>query len=196
MLKMIKGVNINCADKLKEEYEIRKNYLLANINEDKILKIINDFIELQKESLFLILEVPSNLKNEKNNNRFHKDVYYIDNMSKKYAKEILSSIGSLFVNDGAGQIGIGNHITKAEIMTDKYNVITIFKGNDDLLKYEKLLTNNKIHKTNKLLTAWDFFNENNPGISALIEDEGKTIYDVVENLKQKSNLYFAEQRED
>ncbi len=119
MLKMIKGAIVTCADKLKEEYEIKNNYLIANVNEDKILKIINEFIELQKEEIFLILEVPTNLNNEKVKNIFHKDVYYIDNISKEYAKEILNSIGLLFVNDGAGQIRIGNHVTHAEIMTDK-----------------------------------------------------------------------------
>ncbi len=200
MLKMIKGVKINCADKLEEEYEIKDNCLLANINEDKILKIINDFTDLQRDSLFLILEVPSNLNKEKTNgtiiNQFHKDVYYIDNMSKEYTKEILNSIGSLFVNDGLGQIGIGNHATNAEIMTNKYNVITIFKGKDDLLKYENILVNNKINKVDSLLTAWDYINDDNPGERNLIESEGKTIYDVVEILKQTSNLYFAEQRED
>ena len=164
------------------------------------MKIINDFIDLQRDSLFLILEVPSNLNKEKTNgtiiNQFHKDVYYIDNMSKEYAKEILNLIGSLFVNDGLGQIGIGNHATNAEIMTNKYNVITIFKGKDDLLKYENILVNNKINKVDNLLTAWDYFNDYNPGECNLIESEGKTIYDVVEILKQTSNLYFAEQRED
>lgn len=37
MLKMIKGVKINDADKLNEEYTVDKNSLVANINADKIL---------------------------------------------------------------------------------------------------------------------------------------------------------------
>ena len=196
MLKMIRGVEVDCANKLEEEYEIRGSYLFANINEDKILKIINEFIDLQKESLFLILEVPANLNQEKTKGIFHKNVYYIDNISKGYAKEILNSIGFLFVNDGLGQIGIGNHYTNAEIMTNKYNVVTIFEGKDDLVKYESILLNNKIHKTDNLLTAWDYFSDDNSGKCILFENDGKTIYDVVENLKKTSNLYYVEQRED
>ena len=64
MLKMIKGVKINDADKLNEEYTIDENSLIANINADKTLKIINQFVDMQKEPLFLILEVPTSQDNE------------------------------------------------------------------------------------------------------------------------------------
>ncbi len=74
--------------------------------------------------------------------------------------------------------------------------MTIFEGKDDLLKYVKLLNKNKIYQTDNLLTAWNFFSNDNPGEIILYEKDGKTIYDVVERLKQTSNLYFAEQRGD
>lgn len=199
MLKMIKGVKVDCAEKLYEEYEIKANALIANINEEKILKVINEFVELQSDPLFLIIEVPSNLNDEERKSlsvHTYKDVYYIDNISKKFIKKVMKKFGNLFVNDGMGQIGIGNHLTNAEIMTDKYNVITIYGGSDDLLKYEKILVNNKIKKVNKLVAAWNYFSKSHPGESNIIVYDGKTIYDAVKILEENAGLYLAERRED
>ena len=64
MLKMIKGAKINDSDNLNEEYMVVDNHLIANINADKILNIINDFIDIQQDSLFLIIEVQTNEKDE------------------------------------------------------------------------------------------------------------------------------------
>ena len=62
---MIKGAIINNADILNEEYMISDNWIIANINADKILKVINEFVDMQKKPLFLIIEVPTNIDNEK-----------------------------------------------------------------------------------------------------------------------------------
>lgn len=200
MLKMIKGVKIKDADKLNEEYTIDENSLIANINADKILKIINQFVDMQKEPLFLILEVPTSQNNEevKGNviEQTHKDVYYLDNMSIPFVKELLTVFGNLFVNDGMSQIGVGNHVTNAEIMTDKYNVVTIFNGKDEQTRYIELLNNNGIKKVDELVTAWNFFNESNPGECNRIDEDGKSVYDAIEVLTKEAGLYFAERRED
>ena len=200
MLKMIKGVKINDADKLNEEYTIDENSLIANINADKILKIINQFVDMQKEPLFLILEVPTSQDNEevKGNviEQTHKDVYYLDNMSIPFVKKLLTVFGNLFVNDGMSQIGVGNHVTNAEIMTDKYNVVTIFNGKDEQTRYIELLNNNGIKKVDELVTAWNFFNELNPGECNRIDEDGKSVYDAIEVLTKEAGLYFAERRED
>lgn len=200
MLKMIKGVKINDSDKLNEEYMITDNCIMANINEDKILKIINSFVDEQKESLFLIIEVPTSEKDEKIEGNIikelHKDVYYLDNMSKPFVKELLKIFGNLFINDGLSQIGVGNHVTNAEIMTDKYNVIEIFNGEDKVEKYEKIMEKYKIKKVENLVTAWDFFNDNNPGECNRVDEDGKSVYDAIEVLTKEAGLYFAERRND
>lgn len=200
MLKMIKGVKINCANELNEEYMINGTDFIANINADKIFKIINDFIELQEEPLFLIFEVPTNKENEniKGNviEQAHKDVYYLDNISISSVKEILKIFGSLFINDGISQIGVGNHTTNAEIMKNKYNVITIFSGKDEPTKYKELLNNNNIKQVDKLLTAWDFFTKQNPGECNRVDEDGKSIYDVIDTLIKEKGLYLAERRND
>lgn len=199
MLKMIKGAKINDAEKLNEEFAYQENNILANINENKILKIMNEFVDLQRNPLFLIFEVPAHLDNEEVKGNLianmHKNIYYIDNMSNEFVKELLKTFGNLFINDGMAQIGVGNHVTNTEIMTDKYNVVTIFYGKDDKSKYEKLMIDNKIKKVDKLVTAWDFFSKSNPGKCKIIEEDGKNVYDAIEVLKE-DGLYFAERRED
>lgn len=198
MLKMIKGVKINDSDKLNEEYMITENCIMANIDANKILKIINDFVDIQKDHLFLIIEVPTNEKDKgiEGNiiKELHKDVYYLDNMSKPFAKELLKTFGNLFINDGLSQIGIGNHVSNAEIMTDKYNVIEIFNGKDKIDNYEKLMDKYKIKKVEDLVTAWAFFSNSNPGECICVDEDGKSVYDAIEVLTKESGLYFAERR--
>lgn len=198
MLKMIKGVKINDSDKLNEEYMITENCIMANIDANKILKIINDFVDIQKDHLFLIIEVPTNEKDERIEGNIikelHKDVYYLDNMSKPFAKELLKTFGNLFINDGLSQIGIGNHVSNAEIMTDKYNVIEIFNGKDKIDNYEKLMDKYKIRKVEDLVTAWAFFSDSNPGECICVDEDGKSVYDAIEVLTKESGLYFAERR--
>ncbi len=200
MLKMIKGVKINDSDKLNEEYMITENCIMANIDANKILKIINDFVDIQEDPLFLIIEVPTNEKDEgiegNTIKELHKDVYYLDNMPKPFAKELLKTFGNLFINDGLSQIGIGNHVSNAEIMTDKYNVIEIFNGKDKIDNYEKLMDKYKIKKVEDLVTAWAFFSDSNPGKCIYAEEDGKSVYDAIEVLTKEAGLYFAERRED
>ncbi len=91
------------------------------------------------------------------------------------------------------QIGVENHITNAEIMTNEYNVVIILSGKDDKSKYEKFMINNKIKKVDKLVTAWDFFTDSNPGECRRIIEDGKDVYDAIEVLKE-SSLHFAEKK--
>lgn len=113
MLKMVKGSIIQDAYKLNEEFEVRKEGIIANVNEDKISKVIDDFIEIQEGYLFLIMEVPTDSWNEdKNSHTFHKDVYYKDGMTKEEIREIFNQYGDLFIQDGIAQIGVGNHESK------------------------------------------------------------------------------------
>lgn len=202
MLKMIEGAEIKDFDKLNEEYEIKEKRIVANVNADKILNIIYDFINMNDDLYFLILEIPTktaeeeNLKENGKVKSFYKDVYYRDGMSKKFANEVLSNIGDLFINDGMAHIGIGNHNNNSEIMTAKYNIVSIYFEDNDVNSYEKIFINGGIKKTDKLKTAWDFFSEENPGKSICIDRDGKNIYSVVEMLKDTIGLYFAERRED
>ena len=117
-------------------------------------------------------------------------------MSKTFAKELLKTFGNLFINDGLSQIGVGNQVNNAEIMTDKYNVVNIYNGEDRIEKYETIMEKNKIKRVESLMTAWDLFNDNNPGECSSVDEDGKSVYDAIEFLSKEFGLYFAERRVD
>lgn len=199
MLKMIKGAKIKDADKLSEGYQVIEGDIRANIDADKMAKVFKAFLKAQKDPLFLILEVPASADDEKAKDgivkHFHTDVYYLDNIPSEAAIELFGLLGNLFINDGLSQIGFGNFVTQAEIMTQKYNVVDVHPGKDDLGLYEKILSDNGIEKVDSLKTAWDYFTSSNPGASVKIEEDGKTVYDIVGFLQKEAGLYLAETRE-
>lgn len=197
MLKMIRGVKIKDANKLNEGFEVSDKLIISNVNSDKILKMLRAFIDIQDDQLFLIIEVPANIKNENlSNHKFHRDIYYTNKITKDAIREIFSSFGELFINDGLAQIGIGNYVTHAEIMTYKYNVVSVYAGDENIKKYENMFISNKFKKTDKLLTAWDYFTSTNPGESFSIKENGKTVYDVINILKETKGLYFSRRSEE
>lgn len=59
----------------------------------------------------------------------------------------------------------------------------------------KVFNSFDLPETDNLVTAWDYFSQDNPGESELYKKDGKTIYDVVDELKE-IGLYKYEQREE
>lgn len=65
MLQMTKGCYVPLADKLCEQYSEKDGCFTANINGDKIEKLMREYISMQKEKVFFILELPANEADEK-----------------------------------------------------------------------------------------------------------------------------------
>lgn len=198
MLNMKKGCKVKNADELYEQYEKTEYGYIANVNAEKIVELFKSFIYMQEGLVFFFLEVPSNLSDEKvikkeGLNCFHKDVYYMDNLNQKEATNFLDTFGELLANDGLSSFGFGSQHNNDEIGAGKYNVVTIFT--QDRNYYDGLFQKFGIVNTEKLVTAWDTFTEETPGHSERIRIDGKDIYSLVKELKDKG-LYFAEQRED
>ena len=200
MLKMITGAHILTAERLTPSYMLSDGYLTANVNADDILPLINSFINLHEGPFFLILETPSSLQDESpddkgNIEQLHKDVYYLDGMSAPFIHEILSIVGPVLVGDGLTQVGVGVHNCNAEIMTKKYNVVSIFLGSNSAEPYQGLMRRYSIPQLPTITTAWSLFSPSSPGESVAIELEGHTAADAIDVLKS-IGLYFAEQREE
>lgn len=89
MLKMIEGGQIKDFDELNEEYEIKEKRIVANVNADKILNMFYDFIDMNDDLYFLILEIPTRTNEEENLgksiciDRDGKNVYSVVEMLKK-----------------------------------------------------------------------------------------------------------------
>lgn len=204
MFELIKGAKINDDIQLKEEYEIDGNWVYANISVEKIRNVIEKFTEIEDGNRFcLFIEIPSNIADENvigvNEQGFYKldgrhmDVYYLDNITDEYVIYLLDKFGDILIHDGLSYFGVLSQSGR-EIGKYKYNVIKAYTR-DDLLPLIKVFNSFDIPETDNLVTAWDYFSQDNPGESELYEKDGKTIYDVVETLKE-IGLYKYEQREE
>ncbi len=196
VLKLRKGAKVPFNEKLYEGYERKENYIYANVDTDKIIDVLNHFIVIHEEPLFFILELPTQLDNEKIIQPniiecLHKDVYYIDGCSQEEALTILLRIGEILVNDGLCSFGFGGHQSNNEIMVGKYNLVSIFEKKQGY--FDDFFEVHDIQPVKQLITAWDTFTKECPGESERVVTDGKDIYDIPEMFKDWG-IYLAEQR--
>ena len=197
MLNLVKGHRVSLVENLFESFtKLTEHYLMANVHAEKILEAFQHFIAIHDEPLFFILELPVSIDREKviaKNiiNELHKDVYYIDNCSREECLVLLIRYGDLLVNDGLSKFGFGGHQSHDEIMLDSYNVLTIYSK--ELSKFNDFFEPHNIQFVEELVTASETFSETSPGISEIYESNGKTVYDLPEELAEWG-IYLAETR--
>lgn len=197
MLNLVKGHQVSLVENLFESFtKLTEHHLMANVHAEKILEIFQHFIVIHDEPLFFILELPVSIDREKviaSNiiNELHKDVYYIDGCSREECLALLIRYGDLLINDGLSQFGFGGHKSHDEIMLDSYNVVTIYSK--ELSKFNDFFEPHNIQFVEELVTAWKTFSKTSPGISEIYESNGKTVYDLPEELAEWG-IYLAETR--
>ena len=197
MLNLVKGHRVSLVENLFESFsKLTEHHLMAKVCAEKILEVFQHFIAIHDESLFFILELPASIDREKIIERniikeSHKDVYYIDACSREECLELLIRYGDLLVNDGLSKFGFGGHKSHDEIMLDSYNVVTIYSK--ELSKFNDFFEPHNIQFVEELVTAWGTFSETSPGISEIYESNGKTVYDLPEELAEWG-IYLAETR--
>ena len=198
VLKLKAGSRITSATKLFEGYQISDDQIIANVSVDKIEAVMRHFIAMHHEPLFFILELPANIKQEKEIKpgvieTFHKDVYYMDGCTQEKAAEILLRAGDVLFNDGMASFGYGGHRSGDEIMFGQYNVLTIYTKHPE--NYTGFFETHDIPRDDTLVLAWDTFTKKTPGDSYLYEANGRSVYDIPELFKDWG-IYYAERRED
>ena len=194
MLNLVKGHQVSLVENLFESFtKLTEHYLMANVHAEKILEVFQHFIAIHDEPLFFILELPVSIDREKEiaMNELHKDVYYIDDCSIEECLVLLIRYGDLLVNDGLSKFGFGGHKSHDEIMLDSYNVVTIYSK--ELSKFNDFFEPHNIQFVEELVTASETFSETSPGISEIYESNGKTVYDLPEELAEWG-IYLAETR--
>ncbi|MDE5593350.1 MAG: hypothetical protein K2I75_05390 [Clostridiales bacterium] len=122
---------------------------------------------------------------------FHNDVYYIDGLSASQAIALLDEYGELLVQDGLSSFGFGAHDSSSEIMSSKYNVITIFAKSPEA--YNNLFSKHDIPLVEKCVTAWDTFTPTAHGECMRIEVDGNDVFSLPNKLKSRG-IYFFERR--
>ena len=197
MLNLVKGHQVSLVENLFESFtKLTEHHLMANVHSEKILEVFQHFIAIHDEPLFFILELPVSVDREKEIAKniieeLHKDVYYIDNCSREECLVLLIRYGDLLVNDGLSKFGFGGHKSHDEIMLDSYNVVTIYSK--ELSKFNDFFEPHNIQFVEELVTAWKTFSKTSPGISEIYECNGKTVYDLPEELAEW-RIYLAETR--
>ena len=197
MLNLVKGHQVSLVENLFESFtKLTEHHLMANVHAEKILEVFQHFIVIHDEPLFFILELPVSIDREKviaKNiiKESHKDVYYFDGCSREECLALLIRYGDLLVNDGLSKFGFGGHKSHDEIMLDSYNVVTIYSK--ELSKFNDFFEAHNIQFVEELVTAWKTFSKTSPGISEIYESNGKTVYDLPEELAEWG-IYLAETR--
>lgn len=191
MLEMIRGCTVPKPELLSEQYEIGENTLTANVNANKIESVFQHFINMQKERLFFILELPTNENDERklradDTTPRHNDVYYVDGLDKEQALQILSHYGKLLINDGMSHFGFGILDMSAEIMLYKYNVMSLWTN--VMEKYADFFEEHSVPRACHCFTAWETFSRETPGECRIIETDGVSAYDLPEILKDWESI--------
>ena len=197
MLNLVKGHRVSLVENLFESFtKLTEHHLMATVHAEKILDVFQHFIAIHDEPLFFILELPVSIDREKviaKNiiKESHKDVYYIDGCSREECLALLIRYGDLLVNDGLSKFGFGGHKSHDEIMLDSYNVVIIYSK--ELSKFNDFFEPHNIQFVEELVTAWNTFSKTSLGISEIYESNGKTVYDLPEELAEWG-IYLAETR--
>lgn len=184
MLTMRKGFSISFADKLSEGYKTDGKFFTANVSAQKTLPLLEDFIKLHEdEKLFFILELPTletaEPKDENGNIiAFHKDIYYLDDCTSAMIRDVLDIVGTILLDDGISQFGVGSHITNDEMMICKYNIVNLYRNDEQNGLYDGLFEKYSINKIDNLVTVWDLISPETPCECTMCKKDGRTVYDI------------------
>ncbi|MBP3334940.1 MAG: hypothetical protein J6L61_02160 [Ruminiclostridium sp.] len=200
MLNLRKGFSVTFADKLNEGYKSDGKSITANVSAEKTLPLLEQFIKLHEdEKLFFVLELPTpetaEPKDENGNiTAFHKDIYYLDDCSPAMIRDVLDIVGEILLDDGISQFGVGSHITNDEMMICKYNIVNLYRNDEQSRLYDGFFENIGIDKTDNLVTAWNMITSETPGECTMCEKDGRTVYDIP-SVFAELGMYMAERRE-
>ena len=206
---LIKGASISDYSELREAYQIHGNRLDSNISAENIPRIFEAFLDQMREDepLYLFIEAPCREDDEWKLNspqsvikhsieKFHRDVYYLDGYNREAMLMFLhSGVGELLINDGFVYFGFGSLDSHIELGKYKYNVLTGYLHGQAEHCLSDVFDKLCIPRVSKLITAWQFFSDDNPGICRKYEFEGKDIYALIDQMKELG-MYKAETREE
>lgn len=202
MIELKECCKVPFPEKLFENYEIKENFISANVNASKVLDMMKRFVKMHDEPLFFILEIPCINKDDITESKVlhldtndDYDIYFVDGLDSEQACQYIDTLGNHLLKDGMNTFGIGGHVSNEEILLGKYNVLTIYTQSAD--GYRDFFNDFNIKETDTLITAWDTFDEDNPGECTIYvsKETGRTIYDIPEIYKEYG-MYFYESKKE
>lgn len=187
--KIIEGLNVSSIDGIKSSYvRINNNEITCVISAEKIKAIVSKAVRAIKKPYFF-LEVPCTDAQEaelskKGDNGLHMQLYNLE-VTTDVAEAILERYGDLLINDGVTNFGFCSLETETEIYVMPFQNIMLYNKND-VQVFEKILKEQNIveNSKDKHITIDSLLSTNNPADRVLVELDGETVFDVIENLKE------------
>ena len=93
-------------------------------------------------------------------------------------RDVLDIVGKILLDDGISQFGVGSHITNDEMMICKYNIVNLYRNDEQSPLYDGFFENAGIRKENNLVTASDMLTPETPGECTMCEQDGRTVYNI------------------
>lgn len=199
---LAEGVSVSNLDGVSEGYSVKQTqagyfHFVANISVERLETAFLTLAALVHEPGHLIIEKFTHRDDEERLRKseidpFHWDVFYFDSISLTSFRSMFERYSRIFVHCGGTNFGFGSGQGTDEVFVAKYKIVVIYA--DEPQKYIDALEELRIPKRSELKTVWFNFTEDTPGHASVITVEGKTIHEVVEELKEEG-LYFSERRE-
>ena len=185
MLEMYKGCEVPDVDKLNAGYELLgSNMLQANVDASKIKELLLDFVAMHKnEQVYFMLELPPEHKSQTQisygQNELDEDSerYYIDDISLEQVKELLAKVGDVLIHDGVSRFSLGGTYSMDEMVVDRFNVVSVMSVMD-VEEYESLFAKHGIPKVEGLVTAWETFSAEEPGLGMQYMQDNISVFDI------------------
>ncbi|MBQ4251627.1 MAG: hypothetical protein II704_01120 [Erysipelotrichaceae bacterium] len=190
MLEMVRGCRLNYSQLLNEGYINLADRILANVNAGKILPLFLDFIDIVKEdNLFLCLEVPQDhglIESSEDDVLY--EVYYLDNQKPARLRELLEKYGNILVHDGFTGFGIGSLDNHQELNKTRFNMVSLLNYGEQAERFIQMFHDSGIEEREGMYLSGDIMNSDNVGTMIRYEENGLTVYDVIDELR-KEGLY-------
>ena len=185
--KIIEGLNIADISGVKTSYSIiNASEINCVLSAEKIKYIVKKTVKLIKKPYFFI-EVPCTDAQEAELSKHgdsgtHMQIYNLE-VTHDVADAILKRYGDLLINDGLTNFGFCSLETETEIYVMPFQNIMIYNKNDTS-SFEKLLKESNIPKLKpeEFITIDSLLSNSNPADRVLVELNGETVFDVIENL--------------
>lgn len=199
----VRGVEIPCAHLLRQAHEVtayddEMSRVRANVSAENLDALFCRTVATLNAPLCFILELPCVQARELELRKspddcYHREVYYIDDLTQEEALGIYDTYSELLVNDGMVYYGIGS-LDAEEIFVGSFKLVSIYTRQYN--RMAGLLAEFDVPKVDTLVEARSTFTRDSPGRKSLITVDGKTVYDMLESLKAGTSIYLAKTIED
>ena len=145
---MRKGFSISFADKLSEGYKTDGKFFTANVSAQKTLPLLENFIKLHEDE----------------------KLFFILELPTPKTAEPKDENGNI--------VAFHKDITNDEMMICKYNIVNLYRNDEQSTLYDGFFEKYSINKTDNLVTASDMLSSATPGECTRCEQDGRTVYDI------------------